>query len=253
MTTTTQPTSTTTIDYESLPFTPAYSTREYFKALDFYDDVTELTVKYLFHEPLRDSGEPMPLVIFLHGKGDSVTIDSPGTATPMVRSMMALENESYHYGAYTLVPSTPLAHEGNWTDFQVFAFKMLLWDLIDRYNIDESRIYLSGVSMGGFMTCRLVSEMRGTFAAAVPLSGAQNLRSPLESHGTAFRIYHVATDTVVNVSRSRSLYQQLVASGHPQVEYIEYPDGSHISPIYTVFEHDRDAFFGWLFSQKLPQ
>ena len=253
-TTTTQPTTTTaTIDYESLPFTPVYSTSEYFEARDFYDDVTEQTVKYLFHEPLRDSGEPMPLVIFLHGKGDSVTLGSPGTATPMVRSMMELENESYHYGAYTLVPSTPLAHEGQWTDFQVLAFKMLLADLIERYNIDESRIYLSGVSMGGFMTCQLVNEMPGTFAAAVPLSGAQNVRVPLTSHVTAFRIYHVATDPVVDVSRSRSLYQQLVESGHPNVEYIEYPDGSHISPIYTVFEHNRDAFFDWLFSQRLPQ
>ncbi len=257
VTTTTQPTTTTTttttIDYESLPFTPVYSTSEYFEARDFYDNITELTVKYLFHEPLRDSGEPMPLVIFLHGRGDSVTLSSPGTATPLVRSMMALENESYHYGAYTLVPSTPLAHEGSWTNSQVMAFKMLLWDLIERYNIDESRIYLSGISMGGSMTCRLVSEMCGTFAAAVPLSGARNMESALASHGTAFRIYHVATDPVVDVARSRSLYQQLVESGHPKVEYIEYPDGSHISPIYTVFEDDRDAFFSWLFSQRLPQ
>ena len=179
---------TTTVNRNELPFTPVYSTAEYFETRQFYDDVTQQTIHYLFHEPLRDSDELMPLVIFLHGKGDSVTATSPGTATPMVRSLMALENESHEYSTYTLVPSTPLAHEGQWTGFQVMAFKMLLWNLIEQYNIDTHRIYLSGVSMGGFMTCRLVSEMHGTFAAAVPLSGAQNLSSALASHNTAYRI-----------------------------------------------------------------
>ena len=251
-TTTAAPTTAaTTASYDSLPFTPVHSTEEYFQTLEFYDDATEHTVHYLFHKPLRNSGEPMPLVIFLHGKGDSVTAANPGTATPMVRSLMALENQSYEYSAYTLVPVTPLAHEGQWTQFQIFAFKMLLWDILDRYNIDESRIYLSGVSMGGFMTCQLVSEMPGTFAAAVPISGAQNLSSAWASHGTAFRIYHVATDAVVDVKWSQDLYEQLLNSHHPNAEYTEYPTGSHISPIYTVFTDNRDEFFPWLFRQRL--
>ncbi len=238
-------------DRNASSFTPVHSTEAYFQTREFYDDATEQTVHYLFHEPLRNSDEPKPLVIFLHGKGDAVTAANPGTATPIVHSLMALENQSYEYSTYTLVPVTPLAHEGQWTDFQVFAFKMLLWDLIDRYNIDERRIYLSGVSMGGFMTCQLVSEMPNTFAAAVPLSGAQNLSSPLAAHGTAFRIYHVATDAVVDVSWSQKLYEQLLNSNHPNAAYTEYPTGSHISPIYTVFETNRDEFFAWLFSQRL--
>ena len=247
-----QTVATTTAHRNEIPFTPVYSTAEYFQTRQFYDDITEQTVHYLLHEPLRDSDEPMPLVIFLHGKGDSVTAASPGTAAPLVHSLMELENQSHEYSTYTLVPSTPLAHEGQWTGFQVMAFKMLLWDLIEQYNIDEDRIYLSGVSMGGFMTCQLVSEMPGIFAAAVPLSGAQNLSSALASHSTAFRIYHVATDQVVDVSWSRALYEQLLNSRHPNAEYIEYPTGSHISPIYTVFEAERDEFFSWLFNQRLP-
>ncbi len=236
----------------STAFTPVYSTEDYFKTLKYHDDATQQTIHYLLHEPLRDSDEPVPLVIFLHGKGDSVTADSPGTATPIVNSLMALENESHEYSTYTLVPSTPLSHEGDWTDSQVWAFKLLLRDIIEQYNIDAERIYISGISMGGFMTCRLVSEMPGTFAAAVPLSGAQDLSlTSFDSHNTAFRIYHVATDSVVSVVHSRSLYQQLQNLNHPNVEYIEYSDGNHISPIHTVFETDREEFFSWLFSQRL--
>ncbi len=227
-----------------------YSTENYFETLQFYDDFSEETIQYLFHEPLRDSGEPMPLVIFLHDTGDAVTARSLGTADPLVRSLMALENESYEYSTYTLVPITPLAHEGEWSVSQIVAFQELLHDLIERYNIDEKRIYISGVSMGGFMTCQFVSEMPNTFAAAVTLSGAQDLWEPLDSLGTAFRIYHVAGDPVVDASCSRSLYQQLLGVNHPNVKYIEYSTGDHISPIYTVFESNRDAFFSWLFSQR---
>lgn len=244
-------TGTNTTNTNTSLFTPVYSTEDYFETRYYYDDVTKSSVHYLFHQPLRHSDEPVPLVIFLHGKGDSVTAASPGTASPIIYSLMTLENESRKYSAYTLVPSTPLAHEGDWNRGQVLAFKKLLRDIIEQYNIDADRIYLSGISMGGFMTCQLVSEMPDTFAAAVPLSGAQNLLSPLNLHRTAFRIYHVATDPVVDVSYSRSLHQQLLNANHPNVEYIEYPDGSHISPLYTVFESGREEFFDWLFSQRL--
>lgn len=240
----------TTANPDTAAFTPVYSTEDYFETLQFYDAVTKETVHYLFHQPLRHSNEPMPLVIFLHGKGDSVSAISPGTATPMVQSLMALENDSHKYSTYTLVPSTPLSYEGNWSDAQVEAFKALLRDIMGQYNIDAERIYLSGISMGGFMTCRLVREMPYTFAAAVPLSGSENLSSPLESYHTAFRIYHVATDSVVGVSCSRSLYRQLQKANHPNVEYTEYPDGDHISPLYSVFYSDRDEFFTWLFNQR---
>ncbi len=250
-TTTTTESTTTTTSSDTQTFKPVYFTEEYFESLTFHDDATEQTVYYLFHEPLRHSDKPMPLVIFLHGKGDTVAAISPGTATPIVNSLMMLENTSNEYSTYTLVPSTPLSYEGDWTNSQVSAFKTLLRDIIKRYNIDADRIYLSGISMGGFMTCRLVSEMPNTFAAAVPLSGAQNLSIPSDAHRTAFRIYHSATDEVVNVSCSRMLYQQLLNSEHPNVQYIEYPDGSHISPLYTVFQSNSEEFFSWLFSQRL--
>ncbi len=248
--TNTNTTAATTTQPNTTPFTPVYFTEDYFETLQFHDNATKQTIEYLFHRPLRHSNELMPLVIFLHGKGDSVTAASPGTATPIVQSLMTLENESHQYSTYTLVPSTPLAYEGNWTDSQVTAFKTLLHDVIGQYNIDTERIYLSGISMGGFMTCRLVREMPRTFAAAVPLSGAENLTTPLDSYHTAFRIYHVATDPVVGVSSSRSLYRQLQNAKHPNVKYVEYPDGDHISPLYTVFYSDREEFFGWLFSQR---
>ncbi len=250
-TTETEATTTTTEPTEP-PFTPVYTAEQYFEEFTFYDEVTEEDIEYLFHEPLRQSDEPFPLTIFLHGRGDPVCHTYTGTATPFVLSLIALENKDSAYGCYTLVPCTPLSYEGDWTFAQVTAFKKLLYELIETYNIDESRIYISGVSMGGFMTCRLVSELPDMFAAAIPLSGAQNLSWPGRARDTAFRIYHAATDTIVHVSCSRNLYQQLLNAQHPNVAYVEYPTGAHITPIYTVFEANREEFFSWMFSQRRP-
>lgn len=167
--------------------------------------------------------------------------------------MMILENEYEEYGAYTLTPSTPFPNQGWWTETQLSAFKKLIYQLIDDYKIDPKRIYITGISMGGFVTCQLVDEMPpNTFAAAVPLSGASNMSDPESLHNTAFRIYHSNRDTTVNVSCSRALNQQLLSSDHPKVEYIEFHHGHHTSPLRDVYSVQRYTFFEWLFAQRLP-
>ena len=59
----------TTHPYDLLPFTPVTSTQQYFESASYYDDIVETTIHYLFHEPLRDTGEAAPLVIFCTGAG----------------------------------------------------------------------------------------------------------------------------------------------------------------------------------------
>lgn len=242
-----------TVSEEPKPFTPISSVDDYFKVKVFSIGDSASEVKYLFHEPIRDHGEKRPLVIFLHGLGDSVSKSGLGTADPLVKSLIKLENESEKYGTYTLVPMTPLADEGWWTSMQLEAFKSLIKNLVKDYDIDSCRVYISGISMGGMVTCQLINEMMPySFAAAVPMSGANNLKHPDMLHDTAFRIYHSALDDVVDVSQSRNLAKQLMDSGHKNVGYVEFPEGGHVSPIYKVFRDDCKGFFDWLFEQKLP-
>jgi len=238
---------------EDVPFTPIVSQQDYFETKTYTASSNETAVQYLFHEPIRATGKDYPLIIFLHGLGDTVNINSLGTSTPLVNSLILLENESEKYSAYTLVPSTPLSNEGWWTSQQLTAFKALIAELVEDYSIDPARIYISGISMGGMVTCQLLNEMSpNTFAAAVPMSGTYNLTDPDSMHNTAFRIYHVATDSTVNVSCARSLNNQLTLSGHPNFEYFEFETGTHTSPLNTVFTDGRDEFFDWLFAQSLP-
>lgn len=238
-------------DPADAPFTPISSVQDYFDVNIYAPPEKVGNIQYLFHEPIRDTGKAYPLIIFLHGLGDQVNEYSMGTAGPLVNSLIRLENESEQYSAYTLVPETPFAKEGWWKAWQLDYLKQLIIYLGENYNIDTKRIYVTGISMGGYITCRLVNTMPpDTFAAAVPLSGAYDMKKPDAVMNTAFRIYHSAQDTVVNVSCSQSLYQQLVFYKHPNVEYVEYSEGNHISPLYRVY-YDP-SFYEWLFAQRLP-
>ena len=248
----TLPTEKPTVALEEVPFQEVISYDGYFDMTYFSVTNSPNKIQCLFHEPIRqNTGESYPLIIYLHGKGETLSATNGGSGKLFIESLMDMENAAEKFGAYTLVPVTPLGKNGWWTDTEFIFLKCLIDRLVRSYNIDAKRIYVTGISMGGYITCRLLKEMPpDTFAAAVPLSGAYTMNDPVALHNTAFRIYHSAEDTVVNVSRSRDLYQQLIASNHPKVEYFEAEYGGHMSPLQTAY--GDPYFYFWLFEQKLP-
>ncbi len=226
------------------------SSADYFKNKTFAMG-SDSIIHYLFHEPIRDTQKDYPLIIFLHGLNNDVSINNLGASTKLVNSLIELENESESFSTYTLVPSTPLPSEGWWTQSQKDALIALIRKLVATYNIDPTRIYVTGVSMGGMVTCELVDECPNSFAAAVPLSGCTRMSVPENAKSTAFRIYHAIYDDVVSIESARGFYQQLVNSNHPNVELFELESPSHSAPLAAAYENDFREFFGWLFNQKL--
>ena len=238
---------------ERVPYEPAKTVSDYFDALTYYDKTTDTNLEYLFHEPLRDTGKEYPMLIFLHGLFEEMSLNSLGTAGSMVETLMYYENNLERYSIYTLIPSTPLPSEGWWQDNQLNALKKLIEVLCEGYKIDKKRIYISGISMGGMTTCQLLDEMpKDTFAAAATFSGVSNITNPEKLHNTAIRIYHAQNDETVSPASSRNLHQQLINSGHQNVQYTEFEGGDHLSAIKTVFTRQRLEFLDWLFAQKLP-
>lgn len=248
----TLPTEMPTAALEAVPFQEIIPSNGYFDMTYFSPTNSPNKIQCLFHEPVRQSaGKPYPLIIYLHGKGETLSATNWGSGKVFIESLMDMENAAEKFGAYTLVPVTPLGKNGWWTDTEFIFLKCLIDRLVRSYHIDAKRIYVTGISMGGYTTCRLLKEMPpDTFAAAVPLSGAYTMNDPVAVHNTAFRIYHSAADTVVDVSRSRDLYQQLVDSNHPNVAYFESEYGGHMSPLQTAYGDPN--FYFWLFEQQLP-
>ena len=120
--------------------------------------------------------------------------------------------------------------------------------LLSSGQIDKSRVYIGGLSMGGFGTYELLWRKPQTFAAAFPICGAMNpARVNDIRKNLPLWIFHGDKDPIIYVSNSRLIFN-LAKKTNPQARYTEYPGVGHDSW--------RNAFkepelFPWLFAQKL--
>lgn len=113
--------------------------------------------------------------------------------------------------------------------------------------VDHSRIYVSGLSMGGMGTFEMVCRYPDMFAAALPICGGADLVSYSNWNGkTPFWIFHGEVDAVVNVKLSREANDKLKEIKVP-VKYTEYPGVNHNSWDNAFAEPD---FLKWMFGQK---
>jgi predicted peptidase len=128
-----------------------------------------------------------------------------------------------------------------------------IMDMLQREysSIDANRIYVTGLSMGGYGVWEAIERWPDYFAAAAPLSGAGDpTRAGVLVHMPIWA-FHGAKDTTVPVSGSRDMIQAIIqAGGHPR--YTEFPNEGHdLWQPGHVYSPDTDpAFFTWLFSQK---
>ena len=185
-------------------------------------------------------GKKYPLVLFLHGAGERGN-DNEKQLTHGGQMWLNPVNREKH-PAFVLFPQCPA--DGYWAYMArpasfmpsempaevplspVFqAVKELLDTYLARPEVDKSRIYVMGLSMGGM----------GTFDMAV--------RS---SKRVKFRIFHGDADDVVTPEGSRQAYKTLKSIG-ADVEYIEFPGCNHGSwnPAFNY-----PGFMDWLFAQK---
>lgn len=134
------------------------------------------------------------------------------------------------------------------------AAKAITDMLQDEYSsIDANRIYVTGLSMGGYGTWEAIERWPDYFAAAAPLSGAGDPTRAGVLVNMPIWAFQGAKDTTVPVSASREMIQAITqAGGHPR--YTEFPNGVHdLWEPGHVYTPDKDpAFFTWLFSQKRP-
>jgi predicted peptidase len=115
--------------------------------------------------------------------------------------------------------------------------------------VDQRRIYVTGLSMGGFGTWRLAAYSPTRFAAIAPICGGGEpywARSFAKLPTWAF---HGAKDTGVLVERSQTMIDAMIArGGSPKLTI--YPDAGHDSWTET---YSNPEFYDWLLAQQLPK
>jgi len=236
----------------------AADNRDRFEARTFQDG--EYTLPYRLLKPKAyDAAQKYPLVIFLHGAGER----GDDNQKQLIHGMndFASDEIMAKHAAFVLAPQCPegevwggisrLAKVPTPPDTLTPALDATLKAaaaLQKEYSIDDRRIYITGLSMGGYGTWNALANRTELFAAAAPICGGGETASAAKFKDIPIWAFHGADDKTVPVARSREMIEALKAAG-AQPKYTEYPGVGHNSWAQT---YSDPALYDWLFAQKKP-
>jgi predicted peptidase len=220
-----------------------------------FEDATGKLPYRLLAPPKVATGKKYPLVIFLHGAGERGT-DNEKQLVHGVPQFVANRDK---YPCFLIAPQCPEGKKWVEVDWSAESHTLpkdpgevgrltlaLIEKSIKELPVDLRRVYITGLSMGGYGTWDLVARRPDLFAAATPVCGGADEATAARIKDIPIWAFHGAKDTAVKPARSRNMIAALEkAGGKPK--YTEYPDVGHNSwdPAYKDPE-----LFKWLFAQK---
>ena len=123
----------------------------------------------------------------------------------------------------------------------------LLNEELKSSDLDKNRVYVAGISMGGFGTWDAISRYPEKFAAAFPICGGADLAMADKVKHIPILTYHGDSDTVVLTKRTREMVAAVKKAGGTKITYVEVPDCGHNSWSTAFGKEDN---WKWLFEQK---
>lgn len=219
---------------------------------------SKVPLKYRLLKPIHyQAGKKYPMVVFLHGAGERG--DDNMVTLKHAAKELADETRREKYPCYVLIPQCP--KEQKWSDVDwsqesseqpvnpsqsLQSLKELMDEMIDTAGVDKNRVYITGLSMGGYGTWDAIARYEGYFAAAVPICGGGDPKMVSKFSKLPIWCFHGEADMVVKVLRSREMIDALKKVGSP-VKYTEYPDVQHDSWTAT---YENPDLYQWLFAQQ---
>lgn len=204
---------------------------------------------YQVYMPAKLSGkERLPVILFLHGIGQRGTGGFvKGAAAILIRQYLE---------KLPAIVVLPQCEKGRyWSDPEMEAMVMAtLNDAATEFKADRERLYMIGVSMGGYGAWQMAAEHPQTFAAFVTICGGSPLRTAERFTAIARKVgqtpvwvFHGADDQVVPVSESRQMVAALKEL-KGNVRYSEYEGVGHNVWLNAMKE---PQLLPWLLSQRL--
>ncbi len=215
------------------------------------------------------SEKPLPLIVFFHGLGEvgmdnAVQLAMYDGGTVWVQEQLSGRQEP----CFVLAPQCPRVDDMRWSVDQLLCVGHLLDRLLAQYPIDPRRIYLTGLSLGGFAVWTMARLFPGRFAALVPCCPAC-LFGPIGQSvirdfdilpcaeamvQTPLWMFHAGDDNQVSVEISRRMYTELLRLGKipgPAFHYTEYPaERGYFHACWEPAYQDQ-TMRDWLFRQRL--
>ena len=141
------------------------------------------------------------------------------------------------------VTVSPQCKKGKaWSALQL----MLLLDHIEKkYKIDRTRVYVSGISMGGFGTWSCLQLAPERFTAAAPICGGGKAEGASKLTGIPIWNFHGDKDTAVPIGRSKEIVDAIRKAEGGKIIFTIYEGGGH--DVWTR-TYENQLLYDWLFS-----
>ena len=197
----------------------------------------EKKIKYLLNVPKDYHDKPYPLLIFLHGageRGDDLELVKIHGPPKLIEAGEELP----------FIVASPQVAIGEW-----WSPSTVIWvieDIKKRLKVDTDRIYLTGLSMGGYGTWETAIKYPNLFAAIAPICGRGDPAMAERIKHIPTWIFHGAKDTVVPEHYSAEMYMALEPYG--KANYTVYPDAEHDSWTDT---YENKLLYDWMLSHSL--
>jgi predicted peptidase len=216
------------------------------------------TMDYLLWLPAgygQDPDQSWPLILFLHGAGggenNSQFVMSYGLPEVLYRGEQPQP--------FPFIVVSPQAYPGVpwWDEETLLILGALLDEVVRAYRVDPARIYLTGLSMGGYGSWWLATAQPERFAAVVSVSGSGYRTATPPAEGTVCKLgdvpvwaIHGARDMISDPASVKLQVLGLAACGG-EVEWTLYPDAGHVETYERAY---RDpALYEWLLVHSREQ
>jgi len=193
---------------------------------------------YLPPDYKKDPAKRWPLVIFLHGAGER------GSNIEKVKSWgppKLVEGGK----DFPFVLISPQCAEGKW--WEPAAINSLLDKALATYAIDPDRVYLTGISMGGYGTWATAMAYPERFAAIVPICGGGDAWRASRLKDLPVWAFHGEKDKIVPIQRSEEMVDAVKKAGNADVKFTRYPDAGHDS---WTEAYNTAELYEWMLSHK---
>ena len=226
-----------------------------------FKDASGKTVNYrLFIPKTYKPGEKYPLILFLHGSGERGS-DNQKQVGYFGASVFADDFTQATHPCFLVAPQCPegdswaairyTQQDGELAPSQTEPMRLTLaaLDALQKeFSIDSNRLYITGLSMGGYGTWDALARHPGLFAAAVPICGGGAPATAKKFANTPLWDFHGGADPVVPPARSHHMVIALREAGGQPI-FTEYPGVGHNS-WERAYREARLA--DWLFTKRLP-
>jgi predicted peptidase len=204
------------------------------------DTRVPVTLNYLVAVPADyDAKEAWPLLLFLHGageRGDDLEIVKKHGPPKLLEQGKS----------FPLVVVSPQCPADEWWSSKPLELMALVDEIVTKYKIDQDRVYLTGLSMGGFGTWMLAAYAPDRFAAIVPICGGGEVLSTRRLTQMPTWVFHGAKDPVVPLKRSEDMVEALKKL-NGNVKFTIYPEAGHDS---WTEAYNNPELYEWLLQQK---